>query len=141
MTLHRTLLTTAVLLASSGVIAQAGSGVSLVSSGTLRDLSGATVGQVSIERQRGVTYVRVSQAEKATGATLELLVSPSTRALRTGDHGGPGQGAVRAGLIEQAHVRYALPASVRPEGLRSVWVWCRSVRLPSARAQLFRARS
>lgn len=141
MTLHRTLLLTAVLLASSGVLARTGPAVSVVSSGTLRDLSGAAVGQVSIERQGETTYVRVVEAGRAAGATLELLVSPSSRALKSGDHGGPGQDAVRAGLIEQAQVRYALPASVRPGKLRSVWVWCSSVRLPSAQARLVPVRS
>ena len=136
MTLHRTLLMTAVLLASSGVVARTGPAVSVVSSGTLRDLSGATVGQVSIERQGGRAYVHVTDAGKAAGATLELLVSTSPRTLNAGDHTGPGTGAVRAGLIEQAEVRSALPASVNPGSLRSVWVWCRSVRLPAARATL-----
>jgi hypothetical protein len=136
MTRRLTLLTAAVLLACSGLATQAKSTVNTVESGTLRDLSGANIGQVSLERQGDWAHLHVTDAGKAAGKALELLVSTSARELKVGDHAGPGQNAMRAGLIERAEVRYRLLASVRPGSLRSVWVWCHSVRLPSARARL-----
>ena len=110
--------------------------VTVVSSGTLSDLSGAGVGQVSIEQQGGQVYLHVTGAARAAGTTLEVLVSDSQRPLKAGDHTGPGQSAVRAGLIERSEVRYRLPASVNPGSLRSVWIWCHSVRAASAWARL-----
>jgi len=117
-------------------VAQTRPAVAVMSSGSLSDLDGAGVGQVSIEQQSGKVYLHVTGAAKAAGATLEVLVSDSQRPLLAGDHTGPGQQAVQVGLIERAEVRDRLPASVKPGRLRSVWVWCRSVRAPSARATL-----
>lgn len=136
MTFPQIVLAAASLLPFSGMVDHVSPTVTALSSGTLTDLGGANVGRVGIERQGGRAYVYVTDARMAAGATLELLVSTSAENLKAGDHLGPGKDALRAGLIGQAEVRYALPASVEPGNLRSVWVWCRSVRLPSARARL-----
>ena len=136
MTLPRMLIVAAAMTLPASAHAHRVPAVTVVSSGALRDLNGAEVGRVSIEQQGGQVYLHVTGAAKAVGATLEVLVSDSQRSLIAGDHTGPGPQAVQAGLIERSEVRYRLPASVRPGSLRSVWIWCPSVRAASARATL-----
>jgi len=124
------------VLSLSFTTARAVSHVTVVSSGSLINLEGIRVGQVSIEQQGAQVYLHVTGAARAAGATLEVLVSDSQRSLQAGDHTGPGLRAIRAGRIERGEVRYLLPPSVEASNPQSVWIWCRSVRLPSARATL-----
>ncbi|MFB9991640.1 hypothetical protein ACFFLM_06630 [Deinococcus oregonensis] len=139
-TLSPSLLAAALLLLAP--MAQAkpppASSIAVLASGPLLNLEGHEVGQVRLERQGGRLYVQVRDAGRAAGANLEVLVSASSRALRAGDHSGPGQSAVRIGSIQQGDVRYLLPAVLLPGSVRSVWVWCPSVKLPSAQALLSR---
>ena len=110
-----------------------GQATTLLASGVLIDLDGRAVGQLRLE-QRGSAHVL--QLTGAAGAHLEVLLSPSRRALRAGDHGGPGVQAVRVGVLNGADLRLPLPASLRLRSFQTVWVWCASVRLASARALL-----
>ncbi|THF66738.1 hypothetical protein E7T06_20510 [Deinococcus sp. Arct2-2] len=138
-TLSHSLLAAALLLLPSVAQTTPVPSKTVLASGPLLNLDGQEVGQVHLEQQDGRVYVQVRGAGRAAGANLELLVSASSRALRAGDHGGPGQGAIRISSIQRGDVRSLLPATLLPSSVRSVWVWCPAVKLPSARALLNRS--
>ncbi|ULH17239.1 hypothetical protein MF271_17920 (plasmid) [Deinococcus sp. KNUC1210] len=110
--------------------------LTVVASGPLIGLDGQVVGQALIEQRGTSRYLHLKNAGGAAGATLELLLSPSLRPLRAGDHGGPGPLALRVGYLDRADLSLPLPASLRGRSVQTLWVWCASVRLPSARALL-----
>ncbi|GGR07243.1 hypothetical protein GCM10008957_19890 [Deinococcus ruber] len=110
--------------------------LTVVASGPLIGLDGQVVGQALLEQQGNVRYLHLKNAGGAAGATLELLLSPSLRPLQAGDHGGPGPLALRVGHLDRPDLRLPLPASLRVRSVHTLWVWCASVRLPSARALL-----
>ena len=134
MNLRRLLLLAALLLTTSALADKLA--VTVVAHGPLLNLDGQTAGQVRIERQAGRRYLHVVGAGGAAGANLKLLLSESSRPLLPGDHSGPGPNALNLGLIAGPEVRYALPPRLNLISLHTVWVWCGSVRLASARALL-----
>ncbi|WP_425148579.1 hypothetical protein [Deinococcus sp.] len=131
---RRSLFVLAVLTCAA--TASARSDLTVLARAPLLDLEGATVGQVTLERQAGRSFLHVRDAGKAAGATLELLLSASRSPLKAGDHGGPGPSFVRAGLFNRSEVRYTLPDALDLTRFQTVWVWCPAVKLPAARALL-----
>ena len=102
--------------------------LALLARAPLIGLTGAVVGEVRVERREDRTWLHLLGAGRVAGPTLDLLLSPSARPLRQGDHGGPGPGAVRVGSLDRAEVRLLLMEGADLRRTRTLWLWCPAVR-------------